>query len=102
MATHSPVQPLQHPGETVSNEIRRRLLEVEPHSIRTFTPSGAVLARSAGSYHWTPEGRKLADFTSGVLVMNLGHNPARWWRRLHEYMGVDKVQGGVSSSNRSP
>jgi len=23
-----------------------------------------VLAKSAGSYHWTPEGRKLADFTS--------------------------------------
>ena len=92
MSAHSPVQPLQHPGETVSNEIRRRLLEVEPHSIRTFTPSGAVLARSAGSYHWTPEGRKLADFTSGVLVMNLGHNPARWWRRVHEYMGVAKAQ----------
>jgi 4-aminobutyrate aminotransferase-like enzyme len=89
-----PVQPQQHPGEHVSNEIRRRLLEVEPHSIRTFTPSGAVLARSAGSYHWTPEGRKLADFTSGVLVMNLGHNPTRWWRRVHAYMGLDKLAEG--------
>ena len=51
-------------------------------ALRTFTPSLAVLERSAGSYHWTPEGRKLADFTSGVLVTNLGHNPARWWRRV--------------------
>ncbi|HEX4149940.1 MAG TPA: aminotransferase class III-fold pyridoxal phosphate-dependent enzyme, partial [Pirellulales bacterium] len=80
---------IQHPGEEASNEIRRRLAAVEPHSIRTFTPSLAVLARSAGSYHWTPEGRQLADFTSGVLVMNLGHNPTRWWRRVSELLGLD-------------
>ena len=71
--------PVQHPKEEASNAIRRRLAAVEPHCIRTFTPSMAVLAKSAGSYHWTPEGRKLADFSSGVLVMNLGHNPTRWW-----------------------
>jgi 4-aminobutyrate aminotransferase-like enzyme len=79
---------IQHPGEGKSNEIRRRLAAVEPHAIRTFTPSLAVLARSSGSYHWTPEGRKLADFTSGVLVMNLGHNPAAWWRRVTELLQV--------------
>lgn len=77
---------IQHPGEDKSNEIRRRLAAVEPHAIRTFTPSQAVLARSSGSYHWTPEGRKLADFTSGVLVMNLGHNPTRWWLRVTELL----------------
>jgi 4-aminobutyrate aminotransferase-like enzyme len=54
----------------------------------------AVLARSAGSYHWTPEGRKLADFTSGVLVANLGHNPTRWWRRVFEHLGLDKLPSG--------
>ena len=48
-----------------------------------------MIARSEGSYHWTPEGRKLADFTSGVLVANLGHNPARWWQRVLKYMGLD-------------
>ena len=93
MSTPLPVEPLQHAGEPLSNEVRRRLLAVEPHSIRTFTPSGAVLAKSAGSYHWTPEGRKLADFTSGVLVMNLGHNPTRWWQRVHGYMGLEKMGG---------
>ena len=77
-----------HPGEDTSNGIRRRLAKVEPHCIRTFTPSMAVLAKSAGSYHWTPEGRKLADFSSGVLVMNLGHNPTRWWRRVKDYLGL--------------
>jgi len=83
--------PIQHRGEDQSNEYRRRLLAVEPLAQRTFTPSLAVLARSEGSYHWTPEGRKLADFTSGVLVANLGHNPTRWWQRVHGYLGLDKI-----------
>ena len=59
----------------------------EPRSLRTFTPTQAVLARSAGVYHWTPEGRRLYDFTSGVLVANLGHNPTRWMERFSQYMG---------------
>jgi 4-aminobutyrate aminotransferase-like enzyme len=78
---------ISHPGEPVSNEIRRRTAAVEPACLRTYTPSLAVIARSAGCYHWTPEGRKLADFTSGVLVANLGHNPSRWWRRVGQYLG---------------
>lgn len=93
MSTPSEIHPIQHAGEPLSNDIRSRLLKVEPHAIRTFTPSGAVLAKSAGSYHWTPEGRKLADFTSGVLVMNLGHNPTRWWQRVLAYMGLEKLNG---------
>lgn len=80
--------PIGHRSEERSNDIRRRLAEVEPHALRTFTPSLAVLAKSAGSYHWTPEGRMLADFTSGVLVMNLGHNPTSWWRRVIGYLGL--------------
>jgi 4-aminobutyrate aminotransferase-like enzyme len=83
---------IQHTGEETSNDIRRRLDEVEPRCIRTFTPSLAVIAKSAGSYHWTPEGRKLADFTSGVLVMNLGHNPTRWWQRVKDYLGLHNLK----------
>ena len=79
---------IEHPAEEQSNDIRRRLAAVEPLALRTFTPSLAVLAKSAGCYHWTPEGRKLADFTSGVLVMNLGHNPTRWWQRVVNYLGL--------------
>jgi len=82
---------IEHEGETISNDLRRRGLEVEPLCLRTFTPSAAVLARSAGAYHWTPEGRKLADFTSGVLVANLGHNPTRWWQRVLSYMGLEHL-----------
>ncbi|MEX0977605.1 MAG: hypothetical protein WDZ48_02060, partial [Pirellulales bacterium] len=73
---------IQHSGEAASNDLRRRSAAVEPFALRTYTPSLAVLAKSEGSYHWTPEGRKLADFTSGVLVANLGHNPTRWWQRV--------------------
>lgn len=82
---------MQHPGEEESNDVRRRLAAIEPQALRTYTPSLAVLARSEGCYHWTPEGRKLADFTSGVLVANLGHNPTRWWQRVLDYMGLDKL-----------
>lgn len=83
--------PIEHPGEDRSNDIRRRLAAVEPHCLRTYTPTLAVLAKSAGCYHWTPEGRKLADFTSGVLVTNLGHNPTRWWRNVLAYLGLDAL-----------
>src|SRR5262245_50684052 len=82
---------IQHSGESESNDVRRRLAAVEPAALRTFTPSLAVLAKSAGCYHWTPEGRKLADFTSGVLVSNLGHNPTRWWQHVFQYMGLDRL-----------
>lgn len=85
--------PIAHPNEPTSNELRRRLSEVEPKSLRTFTSSLAVLAESSGSYHWTPEGRRLADFTSGVLVMNLGHNPARWWQRVLQNLGLHGFAG---------
>ncbi len=77
----------QHPGEPESNAVRRELAELEPLALRTYTPSLAVIARAEGCYVYTPEGRRLADFTSGVLVASLGHNPTRWWRRMMNYLG---------------
>jgi 4-aminobutyrate aminotransferase-like enzyme len=76
-----------HPAELASNRDRESVAEVEPHSIRTYTPTLVVIDRSAGVYHWTPEGRRLYDFTSGVLVTNLGHNPESWMKRFTNYMG---------------
>jgi 4-aminobutyrate aminotransferase-like enzyme len=78
---------IQFDNENQSNAVREELFQTEPVSLRTFTPSQAVLAKSAGCYHWTPEGRRLYDFTSGVLVANLGHNPRSWMKRFSEYMG---------------
>ena len=82
-------QPIPFPGEDRSNAAREVIGTREPVALRTFTPSQAVLARSAGVFHWTPEGRRLYDFTSGVLVANLGHNPRGWLKRLAELLGWD-------------
>jgi 4-aminobutyrate aminotransferase-like enzyme len=79
--------PLLHPNEDRSNAVRDGLARYEPRSLRTYTPTQAVLARSAGVFHWTPEGRRLYDFTSGVLVANLGHNPSAWMHRFSSYLG---------------
>src|ERR1700724_3813189 len=79
--------PLHHPQEQISNADRDLIARFEPKSLRTYTPSQAVLAKSAGVYHWTPEGRKLFDFSSGVLVANLGHNPSAWMQKFVGYMG---------------
>jgi 4-aminobutyrate aminotransferase-like enzyme len=84
--------PLHHPHESASNSARDLVARHEPKALRTYTPTQAVLARSAGVYHWTPEGRRLFDFTSGVLVANLGHNPSAWMKRFVDYLGWG--QGG--------
>jgi 4-aminobutyrate aminotransferase-like enzyme len=77
----------QHLHEERSNQIRAATARVEPRSLRTYTPTQAVLAKSCGVFHETPEGRRLYDFTSGVLVANLGHNPGSWMNRFARHMG---------------
>jgi 4-aminobutyrate aminotransferase-like enzyme len=78
---------IEHDGEQASNAIRSTIATTEPIGLRTYTSSQAVLARSAGVFHWTPEGRRLYDYSSGVLVANLGHNPRGWMRRFSDYLG---------------
>jgi 4-aminobutyrate aminotransferase-like enzyme len=80
-------QPLHHPNESNSNAARDAIARYEPRTLRTYTPTQVVIAKSAGIFHWTPEGRRLYDFSSGVLVSNLGHNPSSWMKRFSEYMG---------------
>jgi 4-aminobutyrate aminotransferase-like enzyme len=80
-------EPIQFPAEDRSNAARRHVFQQEPVALRTYTPSQAVFAKSAGAFHFTPEGRKLYDYSSGVLVANLGHNPRSWMKRFCSYMG---------------
>lgn len=87
-----------HVGEDRSNPIRSECAQVEPRCLRTFTASQAVLAASAGSFHWTPEGRRLLDLTSGVLVANLGHNPCGWMARFSRAMQWPANVGCLDSS----
>ncbi|HEY7154315.1 MAG TPA: aminotransferase class III-fold pyridoxal phosphate-dependent enzyme, partial [Gemmataceae bacterium] len=86
--------PIHHSRETSSNPIRDRLTQYEPRALRTYTPTQAVLARSAGVFLWTPEGRRLYDLTSGVLVANLGHNPQSWMRRFVQHMNWPTTLSG--------
>jgi 4-aminobutyrate aminotransferase-like enzyme len=89
-------------GEPQSDAARQVIARTEPKSLRTYTPTLAVIAKAAGCYAYTPEGRKLADFTSGVLVANLGHNPTRWWRRLQHYFGHEEPHGAEEFFAGSP
>jgi 4-aminobutyrate aminotransferase-like enzyme len=78
---------IEFQGEPASNAVRRVITTGEPVSQRTVTPSQAVFSHSSGVFHFTPENRRLYDFSSGVLVANLGHNPPRWMQRFARYMG---------------
>lgn len=78
---------IQFPHENRSNAARETITNKEPVALRTFTPSQAVFTKSAGAFHWTADGRRLYDYSSGVLVANLGHNPRRWMQRFCGYMG---------------
>ncbi|QEL15390.1 aminotransferase class III-fold pyridoxal phosphate-dependent enzyme [Limnoglobus roseus] len=78
---------IRHADEPAANANRETITRTEPRSLRTFTPTQAVIAESAGVFHWTPDGRRLYDFSSGVLVSNLGHNPTRWMQHFCRYMG---------------
>ncbi len=78
---------IRHPDESAGNRYRSTAVLVEPRSLRTYTPTQAVIAKSAGVFHWTADGKRLYDLTSGVLVSNLGHNPTSWLRRYCDYLG---------------
>ncbi len=97
MPTHPSIE---FSGEPKANSVRALLTQNEPISLRTFTPSQVVIARSAGVFHWTSDGRRLYDFTSGVLVSNLGHNPRRWLQRFARYLGwtADALFGDPADS----
>jgi 4-aminobutyrate aminotransferase-like enzyme len=80
-------RPIHFPNENRSNAVRETIAAREPVALRTFTPTQAVFTKSAGVFHWTSDGRRLYDYSSGVLVANLGHNPRQWMRRFCGYMG---------------
>src|SRR5262249_10635540 len=79
--------PIRHTNEPLGNETRATAVGFEPAALRASSPTLAVIRESAGVFHWTPDDRKLFDFTSGVLVSNLGHSPARWMKRFADYLG---------------
>jgi len=79
---------IQHKNEPRGNAMRRRLDQVVGRGLRTYTPSQLVVERAKGCYIWTVDGRKLIDFTSGVLVANLGHAHAEFERLYRKYLAA--------------
>jgi len=68
MATQAHVSAsIQHDGEPKANAIRERLDAVVGKGQRTYTPTQLTVKKAKGCYLWTVDGRKLVDFTSGVL-----------------------------------
>ena len=76
---------IKHPEEPISNAARCKLDQFIGRGQRTYTPSQVVVAKAKGSLLWTVEGRRLYDFTSGVLVSNLGHAHAGFERAYRAY-----------------
>ena len=76
---------IKHRNEPKGNAIRRRLDKVVGLGQRTYTPSQLVITKAKGACLWTVDGRKLIDFTSAVLVVNLGHAHAEFERLYRKY-----------------
>jgi 4-aminobutyrate aminotransferase-like enzyme len=80
-------QSICHPNEPKGNAIRKRLDKAVGRGLRTYTPTQLVVAKAKGCHLWTVDGRKLVDFTSGVLVANLGHDHPLFERQYRRYAG---------------
>lgn len=76
---------IHHEQEPQANAIRARLDKAVGRGLRTYTPSQLVVAKAKGCYVWTVDGRKLIDFTSGVLVANLGYDHPLFERQYRSY-----------------
>ena len=77
--------PIQHDGEPRANAIRARLDAVAGRGLRTYTPTQIVVESAHGCTLRTADGRELIDFTSGVLVSNLGYAHPRFEDRYRHY-----------------
>lgn len=77
---------IHHENEPLSNAIRERSGNVIGRGQRTYTPTQLVVKKAKGCFLWSADGRKFIDFTSGVLVANLGHGHARFEQLFRQYM----------------
>jgi 4-aminobutyrate aminotransferase-like enzyme len=78
---------IQHEGEPKGNEVRKRLDAVSGRGLRTYTPTQIVVEKAEGVWIYTVDGHTLIDFTSGVLVENLGHAHKGFQQLAAKYLG---------------
>lgn len=76
---------ISHPNEDKGNYYRELWTKYVGRGQQTYTPSQIVVEKAEGIYLWTVDGRKLTDFTSGVLVSNLGYAHPKFEKKFKEY-----------------
>jgi 4-aminobutyrate aminotransferase-like enzyme len=72
-------------GEPRANDIRQRLNASQCIGQRTFTPTQLVVDKAKGVVLTSADGRQFIDYTSGVLVANLGHGNPDFERKYQQY-----------------
>jgi len=72
------------PG-VIAGEILKRYQEYVPESMGSTSP--LVWERAEGCRLWDADGREYIDFTSGVLVLNVGHSHPRVTAAITEQAG---------------
>ncbi|HNZ48475.1 MAG TPA: aspartate aminotransferase family protein [Candidatus Hydrogenedentes bacterium] len=71
--------------EPKGNKIRKQWTDAVGRGQGTYTPTQAVIEKARGCVLHTADGRRLLDFTSGVLVQNLGYNHPVFEKRFAQY-----------------
>ncbi|MBT3266107.1 aspartate aminotransferase family protein [Candidatus Poribacteria bacterium] len=64
---------IRRDGEPRANATRDALHRLVPRGHKTYTPTQLVVRRATGCRLEAVDGARLLDFSSGVLVANLGH-----------------------------
>jgi len=78
---------ISHPNEDKGNYYRSLYAKYIARSQNTYTPTQVVVEKAQGVYLWTVDGRRLVDFTSGVLVCNLGYAHPKFESKFKDYYG---------------
>jgi 4-aminobutyrate aminotransferase-like enzyme len=76
---------IKHDDEPLGNAIRKTSGEYIGLGQSTYTPTQLVIEKAKGRYLYTVDGRKLVDFTSGVLVQNLGYGHRNFEKYFEKY-----------------
>ena len=76
------------------------------HTIFEYTAQRAVdpipVARAAGVYFWTPEGKRFIDFNSQLMCVNVGHGDPRVVRAIQEQAAIlTYVTPGMATEPRA-
>ena len=84
---------IRRDGEPNANATRAALHRLVPRGHKTYTPTQLVVRKAAGCRLETVDGARLLDFSSGVLVANLGHGHPEFEARCAELV-FDAIESG--------